>query len=640
MNTIKIKNFILILLALVITSAIYSPGLQGGFHLDDYPNILNNELVYIDNLSATELWQSAMSGSAGPFKRPISMLTFGLNTYFSGKNPFPMKAVNLVIHLLTGILLVLLSRLILKQWKEDQYIKIDENLFSILVGFCWLIHPFNLTGVLYIVQRMTSLASLFAVASIYSYCLLRTKPFTISRGIVLSFLMGVFGILSLLSKEIAILIPFQILVIEVCVFRFKHKHIVEKFYLISFFALSATLPFLYFAFDFISNFDSYKNVYIARHFTLHERLLTETGIVLWYLKMTLVPNISHMGLLLDSFEISHSIVDPPITAAYILSLLVLLGIAIYSLNKKPFISFGILWFYICHSLESTIIPLELAFEHRNYLASYGVVLAFLVTVMHFFKHEKVKLALVICTLWTIALTYTLYLRVGHWEHPLKLAIYDVEYHPNSQRAHMVLAETYETLYLNEKDEKLKNSLFKESLKQLNLAANINPSSLSPKTGKLLLLARHNLNSDSNELDDLYRSLKNGVIDASTVNSLQQLTICLIKSDCTLEHETYLQVFSNTLSNKKIRRLFKSHLLVHYAQYLATVSNNYVDAERFSKEALSVYPSKIYHYNYLLHFLISQNKLEEARRVLKEYKAKDEKNTQLIYIGKWEKLLKE
>ena len=177
----------------------------------------------------------------------------------------------------------------------------------------------------------------------------------------------------------------------------------------------------------------------------------------------------------------------------------------------------------------------------------------------------------------------------------------MEHHPNSQRAHMILAETYESLYINEKDESLKISFFDESLKHLKLANKINSSSLSPKTGKLLLHARQNLKLDNNELSDLYLSLKNGIIDASTVNSLQQLTTCLINASCHLDYNTYLLVFSNALSNKNIRRLFKSHLLVHYAQYLAVMRNNYIDAEIFCREAISVYPNKIFHYNYLYPF---------------------------------------
>ena len=539
---LKHKHFLLVLAAVLITGIIYLPGLKGGFHIDDYPNILNNDLLKIEKLNFVEAWQSAMSGNAGPLKRPISMLSFGLNTYFSGENPYYMKATNLVIHLITGVLLILVSQLILGHWKKNQLIKIDTHLLSIFIGFCWLIHPFNLTGVLYIVQRMTSLASLFAVLSIYSYCLLRSKSFSIKRGILYSALMFFSGLLSLLSKEIAILIPFQILVIELCVFRFKTQKLEEKYYLVSIFTLSTVIPFLYFIYSFITRFSAYVNAFAPREFTLYERLLTEAGIVLWYLKMTLMPNINHMGLLLDTFDISHSLINPPITIVYMSVLILLAGLALYFLNKKPFISFGIFWFYVCHSLESTIIPLELAFEHRNYLASYGVILTFIVTIVSVIKQENVKLAIGFCIIWSFALAFTTHLRVGHWEHPLKLAIYDVEHHPDSARAHMVLAELYESLYRHEEDKKLKTDLFNLSIEHLDTANKINPNSLSPKTGKLLLLARQNETPQQNELESLYRSLRFDVIDASTVNSLQELTRCVLQTNCSLDQSIYLTVF--------------------------------------------------------------------------------------------------
>lgn len=632
----SLKYTFLIGLSLCITLVIYAPGLNGGFHFDDYPNILNNEPLHIDKLTLPEIWQSTMSGTAGPLKRPISMLSFGINTYFSGTNPYAMKATNLAIHLITGVILILIAQIILNRWKKDGLTKINPEVIAILIGFCWLIHPFNLTGVLYIVQRMTSLASMFAIASIFSYCLLRNSPFTLKRAIIFSGLMGLFGLLGLLSKEIAVLIPFQILVIEICVFRFKYKKTLEKYYLLSFFTLSAALPFIYFLFSFITNFDSYSNAYAYREFNLQERLWTETGIVLWYLKMTLVPNITNMGLLLDTFEISHSFLNPPVTALYTGLLLTLLLVAILSIKKLPYISLGIFWFYISHSLESTVVCLELAFEHRNYLASFSIIIFFIITIMTFLKLGlKRNLAYGLCIAWAFSLTYTTHLRVEHWKNPLTLAIYDAEHHPNSERAHMVLAETYETLYVLEEERNLKQELYMLSLNSLQAAINIDPDSLSPKTGKLLLLARNGEALKKTELVDLFTSLQHGKIDASTVNSLQQLTSCILDNKCIVSINTYISALTNALSNKTIRRLYKSHLLVQYSLYLERVLGKSADAERFLREAIDIYPKNINNYNHLIHNLIGQEKFHEAKKELENYIKNDLSKANLNYTRAWE-----
>jgi tetratricopeptide (TPR) repeat protein len=53
-------------------------------------------------------------------------------------------------------------------------------------------------------------------------------------------------------------------------------------------------------------------------------------------------------------------------------LLSLVGLAIYLYNKNRILSFGIFWFFLTLSIESSIIPIsDVIFEHRTYIPSLG-----------------------------------------------------------------------------------------------------------------------------------------------------------------------------------------------------------------------------------------------------------------------------
>ncbi|MBK8894756.1 MAG: hypothetical protein IPN64_12110 [Propionivibrio sp.] len=167
----------LLLCIIALAVACYLPGLTGHFIFDDGVNIRLNPLLRIDSLDFSTLWQAASSGGTRPLSRPISMASFALDFYFFGMSPYYFKATNLAIHLANGLLVFVLVKLLL-----GLHLRIrgaaDNNTASwigIAVAAIWLLHPFNLTGVLYVVQRMTSLAALFTLAGLALYMYGRKK---------------------------------------------------------------------------------------------------------------------------------------------------------------------------------------------------------------------------------------------------------------------------------------------------------------------------------------------------------------------------------------------------------------------------------------------------------------------------------
>jgi tetratricopeptide (TPR) repeat protein len=123
---------------------------------------------------------------------------------------------------------------------------------------------------------------------------------------------------------------------------------------------------------------------------MYERILTEPRIIIFYLSLLFYPILSRLTLLYD-VDISHSLWQPWTTLPSIFLILLLIAAAIYLCRKRPLLSFCILFFFLNHVIEGTVIPLELIYEHRNYLPAMFLfipVAQFFVYVIDYFSYKK------------------------------------------------------------------------------------------------------------------------------------------------------------------------------------------------------------------------------------------------------------
>ena len=119
MRTLK-HSYWIMLLALALGAIVYARGLNGPFLFDDLIHITQNQWVKIDSLSWPNLvraWNSSFN--AFPDNRPLAQLTFGVNHALAGLSPWAFKATNLGIHLLTGVLVFVFIRLVLRAIGEQ-----------------------------------------------------------------------------------------------------------------------------------------------------------------------------------------------------------------------------------------------------------------------------------------------------------------------------------------------------------------------------------------------------------------------------------------------------------------------------------------------------------------------------------------
>lgn len=357
----------------ILLAAVYWPGLPGDFFFDDGPNLLMAPGLRLDALTWDALQLAWGSGAAGPLGRPVAMLTFALNYYGQGFDPFAFKLTNLVIHALCGVLIYAVAQQLLKTASfAGQGNQQASMRAAVVVAAFWLLHPIQLLAVLYVVQRMTSLSALFLLAAFYLHIRGRC-----GRGwrapVALAAAWLVLWPLSLFSKETGALFPVFVLAWELLI-RWNSTRRLDGFAIL-FVAVSVVIAGA--GVKFLLSPASWWlwGGYTLRDFTLTERVLTEGRVLWFYIGLMLFPRLGAFGLHHDDLAVSTSLLSPWTTSPSLIGL-VAVGAAIVLLRKRaPLVAFGLAWFLIGHSLESTVLPLEIAHEHRNYLSLFGLILA-------------------------------------------------------------------------------------------------------------------------------------------------------------------------------------------------------------------------------------------------------------------------
>ena len=124
--------------------------------------------------------------------------------------------------------------------------------------------------------------------------------------------------------------------------------------------------------------------YRHRDFTILQRVLTQFRVVIFYIGLLLWPQPSRLNLDHD-FALSHSLTDPVTTLISMVIITALIVLAILTAKREPILSYGILWFFGNLVIESSVIGLELVFEHRNYLPSMFIILAMVALVFRYLK---------------------------------------------------------------------------------------------------------------------------------------------------------------------------------------------------------------------------------------------------------------
>jgi hypothetical protein len=424
-----------IFLVFLVGALVYSNTLQVPFVFDDERSITQNDLITnLDNFYINNSGYEFVPG------RYLAYLSFALNHYFGGFQVSGYHAVNLLIHLLSALMVFVLLRLTFQtpylqnQSETDSGNKAGSTSTWFTPGFfvplfaalLFVVHPVQTQAVTYVVQRMTSLATFFYLFSLVLYVLARlavgqsgNRDLTGSTGKLLKPLLMIAGavivaVMAMKTKEIAFTLPFTVLLYEGFFFRGSWKK-----RLLFLLPLLATLPIIPLtvlniggpAGDILA--DSGEQLRVQSGMSRLDYLLTQFRVIVTYLRLLVFPVNQNLDY---DYPVYTTFFSPPVFLSFLLltaivvlaSLLfwrtracsisqveieggVVSGLARNSImlnaQAQPasscpnlrLISFGILWFFLTISVESSLIPIvDVIMEHRLYLPSFGAATVFAV----------------------------------------------------------------------------------------------------------------------------------------------------------------------------------------------------------------------------------------------------------------------
>ena len=353
----------------VLIFGAYSNTFQSSWHLDDFPTLVHDSALHLEDLSASSIAATFYSrpGSLGKSYRPVSCLSLALNWYLGGDQVAGYHLVNISIHFFTAFFLYLTIYNIFQS--PRMAVKNSSHVFyiAILSAALWALNPVQTQAVTYIVQRMASLAAMFFTLGMYFY--VKGRISKVRWYQIFNFIAGIgCYALAVWSKENAIMLPLAVMLVEIVFFQNLDSEKTCFKIRVGAASIAILLLFIFIYVVYFSNDFSILKGYRHRAFTLGQRLLTEPRIIIFYLSLLFYP--MHQRLSIEHpVELSTSLLQPWTTVPAIAFTVLMIGIGLYQIKKRPILAFALLFFYLNHLIESTVLPLELVFEHRNYLPS-------------------------------------------------------------------------------------------------------------------------------------------------------------------------------------------------------------------------------------------------------------------------------
>ncbi len=555
----------LVVLALIVGFAllgVYWPGLHGQFFFDDLPNILAVESVRLKTLSLESLTVVLGSGGSGPTGRPVAQLSFAVNHYLSGLEPFAFKLTNLAFHLANGVLIFILALRLFASLGGSAVAR-RASIAAGVLATAWLLHPIQLLPVLHVVQRMTSLSAFFLLLALLCHIWWRDVGASRSAGwLLLGW--GVFWPLSFLSKETGLLFPFFALAWELIVRRAicgRLDRFARIFAVLAGFVLVSTVAYMLSPLG-----DWLWTGYGLRNFSLTERLLTEGRVLWFYLGLILFPRLEAFGLFHDDFTISTGFSTPWTALPALTGLFGLAWVSWWTRKRMPLVSFGIAWFLIGHAMESTFLPLEIAHEHRNYLPLFGILLALVSVLVPTLEQsgpgKTIGMALMVTML--AYFPFVTALRADQFGDEVRRSQIEAQHHRASARAQHEAGRVLAGLEGSDSASSPHYSLAKA---HYELAGQLDPNFKMNLLGLIHLNCQAGIPVEQSWVVELQRRLRDTPFapgDRTVLYSLKEMTIagslCLGRTEVD-------SLFAAAISNPEALLWVRAIILSWYADYL-------------------------------------------------------------------------
>jgi tetratricopeptide (TPR) repeat protein len=352
------------------------------------------------------------------------MASFVLNIQLQGGiSPSQLRLTNVAIHISTSVLVFFFTRLLIRATSHGE----KAQAIALVTSVIWLLSPVNVNVVLYVVQRMAMLATFFTVAGLFLYTAGRLEDRRRIRWLCFIGCGVVCLPLAILSKESGILLIPLVFLVEIYVLHPARPWFTGRQLTIA--VAVGVISAVVIAIQFAPNALDYTN----RDFTLEERLLSQPRALVSYIWHLLIPMGADAGIYTDGFAVSTGLLSPISTSGAILVCLTGIAVPVFLINRPLALAgFGVAFFFVGHAIESTFIPLEMYFLHRNYLAGIGIYLALAALLVQCVPDRR--FTGVAIAIYCVYFSMIDYARSHTWSSRENLAMDAVKYNPQSARA--------------------------------------------------------------------------------------------------------------------------------------------------------------------------------------------------------------
>jgi len=404
---------------------------------------------------------------------------------------------------------------------------------------------------------MTELAAFFTLLTVYFYLNFRPKlPDRDSVKMLIIISIGVLSgtCLSILSKENGILTLVYIYIIEITVFSHLKNTKMTRNWLNMLLLTPVIILVLYFIFTYDRTLQGYE----YRSYGVQDRLVTQVSVIFDYLRMVLLPNYSDFTFYHDDYRVIKDISAAPFILIKIVLLACVILFSIIYRRKIPFICFGLLWFFCGHAMESSHLNLEMFFEHRNYLPSYGLIVFFVWSIFYLYKYFNIKLIVSsLLLVFIINISTVSILHIKLWQDPYRQVTEWVRLNPDSINAMTDSASIYTFLGNYTKAQSV--------YEQLSI---LTPDSVSTDIQQIKLLnCYENTEMNNGQWQEIIETSESAIsFKLREVASLDSLVSLIIEYKCKNIDLDALLLFINTLINNAS---FSPHRPYLY-EFMATI----------------------------------------------------------------------
>lgn len=504
---------------------LYFPGIHGALYYDDFSNLKN--LPDVGSLSSA--LEFIFGGHAGPLGRPIALLSF---VPFASTWPENSEAIlffNILVHAVNFILLWVLGFKLI----ENVGLKASRKkvfYMSMIAALMWVVLPLLVSTSLIAIQRMTSLSSMFGLLGLLGFiCSYNLKHISQYRGLTVQlFWLGMGTTLSVLTKESGAIFPVYALLIDIIVVK-KIGKIRDASFIRRMVLLLPVCFILYYISPLNIDWFSQSSF---RGFSPLQRLYTEAYVLWEYLCKAFIPQSpTSYGPFHDYYAVREFNLA---TFAAVSAWLVAMILAVLSFKRSIWIFFAVFWFLAGHLIESSTVMLEIYFEHRNYIAVYGLCLAF--TVGAWTAPGKLSTILpAFQVVYIILLAAILFAMTNLWGSPNKAADIWASTHPGSARAalHAVLIETHQGQNtIASRGKTSNNDRFEFALKVLDRTKGVCPDCLDVRLQALLYSCTITNDADTKErFSEIFEMAPTGTINVSVVDQMFNISEILKTDSC-------------------------------------------------------------------------------------------------------------